>query len=182
MKNTHAKTYIIVVILISIVGISIAYAALSQQLQIKTNTTVQSSQTSWNIVLEADGCSSGGTITVNGMTVTVSGLTLKKPGDDLRCYFYIHNKGELDAKISSVDYQTPIYGGSDNDVALVSGFIGLGVRWPRDNWPYLVKGDTVLSTERKRVEVQLYLRSEMTSLPINPVTYSRTWIINFEQA
>ncbi len=194
MKKSHIKTYIIVAILISIIGISIAYAALQQQLQIKTNASVQSSQTSWNIVIEKDYCTqrgyttNTGDMTVNGLTLTISNYTFKAPNDRFTCYFYIENKGEIDAKISSLDYKEPTISGTGStateDSALVKTNLWKALNWY--NWPSLSpisKGDKVLAGEKKRAEITYSINETMTTLPTNPVTFTNaTYTINFEQA
>ena len=193
MKRNHTKTYIIISMFISIVGISIAYAALSQQLQIKTTTTVQSSQTSWNIVIEKDGClkrgyTNTGDMTVNGSTITISNFTFKAPNDRFTCYFYVENKGEIDAKISSIDYKEPTISGTGStateDSALVKTNLWKALNWY--NWPSLSpisKGDKVLAGEKKRAEITYSINETMTTLPTNSVTFSNAvYTINFEQA
>ncbi len=185
MKKNHAKTYIIVAILISVIGISIAYAALSQQLQIKTNTTVQSSQTSWNVSLRKEDCytyhsAKKGTMEVNKTSVTISGFTLQAPNDDFSCVLYVENKGEVAAKITSINYIGPTFAGTgtsaDADAKLIS-----------TNFWHAIEGiekDDILNPgEEKRFGIGFGIQSSMTTLPTNPVTFTNaTYTINFSQA
>ena len=194
MKKTHAKTYIIIAIFLSIIGISIAYASLSQQLQIKTNTTVQSSQTSWNISYQPLNCEAYdyaklGTMTVNGTTITLSGFALQTPSSLAYCYFNIINNGEINAKISSISGPNTVFTGSgstkNEDEKLIKEhfFDGSFARWKTgNNWQILKNGDKVLVGETRTVVLSVMLDNTMTTLPTNPVNFSITYTINFEQA
>ncbi len=194
MKKDHIKTYIIVAIFISIIGISIAYAALQQQLQIKTNASVQSSQTSWNISYQEEGCflDKGyvklGTMTVNGTTITLSGFTVQAPGSSTRCYFNIINNGELNAKISSISGPNIVFTGSgdtkeaDEKLVKDSFWLDMFARWNENPWPIVKEGDKVLSGRTRPVLLSIGILDSMPTLPTNPVTFSITYTINFEQA
>ena len=186
MKKTHAKTYIIIAIFLSIIGISIAYASLSQQLQIKTNTTVQSSQTSWNIVLKKEACyvskfAKMGTMVIDGTSVTISGFTLQAPGDGFSCWLHVENKGEIAAKLSSINYTEPTFSGTGTSASADTKLIS-------DNLIYgygdtgIQKNDKLNPGDENRFGIGFSIRETMTSLPDNPVTFSITYTINFEQA
>ncbi len=194
MKKSHIKTYIIVAILISVIGISIAYAALQQQLQIKTNTTVQSSQTSWNISYETLNCSINrgyakiGTMSVSGTTITLSGFVFQAPNSMVECYFNIINNGEISAKILSIEPKTVFTGSGTSkttDETLISSHfrdLNQVVRWTdSSDWPSVKAGDKVLAGQTRKVALTFGI-NDMASLPTNPVNFSMTYTINFEQA
>ncbi len=202
MKKTHIKTYIIVAILISIVGISIAYAALQQQLQIKTNASVQSSQTSWNIVITENYCSGrqnrsvpgsgtprdvqGYKVEIKGTTVTVSNAIIRAPGDTFGCRFYIENKGEVDAKVQSITGPTITFSGTgstaDEDVSLVQSNISCQYGNWTDGQGGISIGNLLAAGAKREIEVGYCFSMDMPKLPTNPVTFSATYTINFEQA
>ena len=195
MKKTYIKVYIIIAIFLSIIGISIAYAALSQQLQIKTTTTVQSSQTSWNVHFkEADGCFTTGNVKTGTMTfqntsITISNFILQTPGDEIRCYFYIKNEGQIKAKISSINYTAPTFTGNGTskttDETLVkSNFLNhIEIHYSDENNPALTQGFTLNAGEKVYCRVRFTLSNSMTTLPTNSVTFTNaTYSINFEQA
>ncbi len=192
MKKDHIKTYIIVAIFISIIGISIAYASLSQQLQIKTSATVQDTKTSWNIVFEQDDCyvvgfATKGTVKVDKTSVIISGFTLQAPGDSFACDLYIKNKGDVDAKISSVeDKNWPTFTGmgstATEDEMLIRSYIWGNFKWNSPTADIKV-GEIIPSESTKKVRIQYGIRAEMPTLPANPVTFSNAvTTINFEQA
>ncbi len=195
MKKNHAKTYIIVAIFLSIVGISIAYAALSQQLQIKTSTTVQSSQTSWNVhFIKADGCFTTGnvkigTMTIQNTSITISNFILQTPGDEIRCYFHIKNEGQINAKISSIDYKEPTFTGSGTskttDEALIKNNLSHTIELYNNgnDAKALPTGEKFYVGIDRYCRVRFTLSNAMTTLPTNSVTFTNaTYTINFEQA
>ncbi len=198
MKKNHAKTYIIVAILISIVGISIAYAALSQQLQIKTNASVQSSQTSWNIVFNISKCdayrrSKAGTMTLDGNTITISNFILLAPDSGVSCYFSVENKGEVNAKIASINYQEPTLSGTgtsaSTDVELVKSKLYVGIqKCENDSTTTNCSSinpatfQAALSSGTKISFRLIFGLEDAEQLPTNPVTFSNAkFTVNFLQ-
>ena len=106
---------IIVVLMISVIGLGIAFAAFSQTLTINGTGTVESS--SWSVVFEgADGSNTIGAPTLVGTAAEVTrptiknnsteisnyAVTLKSPGDSVTYNFKIHNKGDYAANLSSL--------------------------------------------------------------------------------
>ncbi len=188
MKRNHIKTYIILIIFISIIGISIAYASLNQQLQIKTSTTVQSSQTSWNIVISKDSCYTKGhailgTVEITGTTFTLSNFKFQAPGDNFACVFIIENKGEIDAKISSANVTWPTASGinTTSDQKLINENLWRVFKWDSPTADVKI-GDTIPSGSEKKILIQYGINSTMPTLPTNPVPFSAVATINFEQA
>ena len=106
---------IIVVLIISVIGLGIAFAAFSQTLTINGTGTVESS--SWSVVFEgADGSNTLGAPTLTGTATEVTHPTiknnqteistyevlLKTPGDSVTYNFKIHNKGDYAANLTSL--------------------------------------------------------------------------------
>lgn len=102
------------VLAVGLIGITVAYAALSQKLDIQPEATVQKS--TWDVEFANVACTasnSNGTTTavvdtsdsklaVNGKTTIEGSMgTLKTPGDTITCTFDIVNKGDIDAKITT---------------------------------------------------------------------------------
>ncbi len=192
MKKDHIKTYIVIAILISIIGISIAYAALSQQLQIKTTTTVQSNQTSWNIKITnvrstPHGYMNVGNISFNNTTITVSGIVLKTPSDWAEYYFDVKNEGEVPAKLSSVSRIGPTVTGS-GDTAKADADYFLTQYWAviRYNGTNINTSSPNISLgagETKTFMFGLGYNSESAHLPTNTLTISSYgYTLNFVQA
>ena len=106
---------LIVILLISVIGLGIAFAAFSQTLTINGSGTVESS--SWSVVFEgADGSNTIGAPTLTGTATEVTHptiknnsteisnyeVTLKTPGDSVTYNFKIHNKGDYAANLTSL--------------------------------------------------------------------------------
>lgn len=104
------------VLAVGLIGITIAYAALSQKLDIKPEATVKAS--TWDVHFNNVQCTASnlnGTTTtavadntsesklaVNGKTTIKGSMgTLKTPGDTITCTFDIVNGGDIDAKITT---------------------------------------------------------------------------------
>ena len=185
MKKKHFKVYIVITIIILIIGISIAYATLSQTLKVNSTTTIQSSKTSWNIVLREEECYvkafvKKGTMEVDGRSVTISGFTLQAPSDYFSCWFSVENKGEVAAKISSINHPAPTIAGTGTSASADATLIRNNLI---QDFSGLKEGDILKPDEERRCGIGFGLREEMTVLPTNPVTFTNAvYTINFEQA
>ena len=115
MKDRKLTIAIIIVLIISVIGLGIAFAAFSQTLTINGTGTVESSK--WQVVFEgADGSNTLGAPTLTGTAQVVTAPTiknsdteistysvsLKTPGDSITYNFKIHNKGDFAANLSSL--------------------------------------------------------------------------------
>ena len=117
LKNKNILIIILFISIFSVGVISIAFAALSQTLNITSGKVTQNALT-WNVGFVAgtytgtpDGTSNNGlscgSITATRSTLTVANTTLSKPGDV--CYYDIpiSNTGDLDAYLQSISYTKP---------------------------------------------------------------------------
>ena len=117
LKNKNSLLIILGVAVVSFGAVSIAFAALSQTLNITSGKVTQNALT-WNVGFvagtytgTADGTSSNGlscgSITATRNALTVANTTLSKPGDV--CYYDIpiSNTGDLDAYLQSISYTKP---------------------------------------------------------------------------
>ena len=106
---------IIVVLIISVIGLGIAFAAFSQTLTINGTGTVESSK--WQVVFEGmtnpniidDPVLTGSakevthpTIKNNSTEISNYSVTLATPGDSITYNFKIHNKGDYAADVSTL--------------------------------------------------------------------------------
>ena len=115
MKNRKITIAVIAVLVISVLGLGIAFAAFSRNLTINGNGTIQSSQ--FKIIFE--GLTNVGTLDAPQTTGSASVTTaptikndateissfvasLRTPGDSITYNFKIHNTGDYAATVSSV--------------------------------------------------------------------------------
>ena len=114
MDSNKTKNIILAVLVVGLVGMTIAYAALTQQLLITDNQVTVSSK--WRIRFNETVTSTAGTgttavvdtpasITTGSDRTQISGLraTLKKPGDYVTVSFKVQNEGNIPAKGASTD-------------------------------------------------------------------------------
>jgi len=118
MVKDRKTLFIILFISIFSVGvISIAFAALSQTLNITSGKVTQNALT-WNVGFvegtytgTPDGTSNNGlscgSITATRNSLTVANATLSKPGDKCEYEIPISNTGSLDAYLQNVSYTAP---------------------------------------------------------------------------
>lgn len=114
-KNQKQMLTIIGAIVLLIIGVSVAYAALSSTLNISTGNVTQSTL-SWEVGFEpgsvtatVGGTSSTGrscgTATVTANSVIVGASALSKPDDSCTYQLTIKNTGGIDAKLTTI---TPV--------------------------------------------------------------------------
>lgn len=120
MKNKSVVYAILVGVIISVIGISVAYAALSANLDV-TFQTVTSGGASWNIGFNTNGTKTGtksglnsntdgitcGDATITANSFTIGATTLVKPGDTCTWTATIQNTGDIDGKITGITITKP---------------------------------------------------------------------------
>jgi hypothetical protein len=195
MKKDINKNLLLIILIVGIVTMTIAYAVLSQQLDIKSSAVVQNKATSWDVHFKNVSCTASNYAEVthplepaSANTTLLSGLvaTFKAPGDSVTCTFYVENSGEINAAITEYQKQDPTktitYTGSgDNKTAdeqLVTNKILYSLVYATDNSELQV-GDQLNASQSKQLKLTLTLDSNLTSLPTNDVTISNfsTYII-----
>ena len=115
MKDKKTMIIVIIALIVSIIGLGIAFAAFSQTLTITGSAEVEA--TNWEVVFEGtDGSATLGAPTLTGSaSVTTAptiknnqteisnyAVSLKTPGDSVTYNFKIHNKGSFAANLSSL--------------------------------------------------------------------------------
>ena len=129
---------IIAILMISVIGLGIAFAAFSQTLTINGTGTVEASK--WQVVFEGmtnvntiDAPTLVGTAaevthpTIKNDSTEISNyaITLKSPGDSVTYYFKIHNKGDYAANLEDIHigkwYYSETYGAASTQGQPVQG-------------------------------------------------------------
>ena len=119
-KSNNKGLYVVIgTLCIAIVALTIAYAALSANLQINFGTVTQSTQ-SWNVHFvgsSATGTASSngtdtsgvtcGAATITNNSVTIAATTISRPGDKCTYPLTVKNDGTIDAILSSITPQAP---------------------------------------------------------------------------
>ena len=174
MSNDKFKNAILIVLAICLIGITVAYATLSQNLDISGVARV--GKTSWNIhftkVLtpKAEGYAEGGKATLNSdsTVLTVSEGILKVPGDTITYVFDVINEGDLDAEVETVLTTIDSCKASDNttDVTMYCDKIKYDLVY-QDTKEEVKKKDQLLKGESKTLNLIITYdkNKELTSLP-----------------
>ena len=109
-KTRKIKIISLCALLVAVLGLTVAFAALSQTLTIKGSAAVNAA--SWDIHFEntsgketeVKGAATFTEPTLSGTTIENFSATLTKPGDSVIYYFDIVNKGTVDAVVSSYNF------------------------------------------------------------------------------
>ncbi len=105
-KERKVRVLSIAALLVAVLGLTVAFAALSQTLTINGSATVDTA--TWDIhfektsdkATEVEGAATFTEPTLSGTAIENFSATLTKPGDSVTYYFDIVNKGTVDAVVS----------------------------------------------------------------------------------
>ena len=187
-RNERTRNIILIVLAVCLIGITVAYATLSQNLNISGVAKV--SKTSWNIhftnVLppKVEGYAEGGKATLNSAqdVITISEGILKVPGDKITYTFDVINEGDLDAEVETVLTQIESCKAKDNtDVTSYCNKIEYELYY-KDTKEGVKKDDKLLKGESKTLNLVITYdkNKELTILPTSPITLSNiTSTINY---
>ena len=109
-KTRQIKIISLCALLVAVLGLTVAFAALSQTLTINGSAAVNAA--SWDIHFEktsgketeVKGAATFTEPTLSGTTIENFSATLTKPGDSVIYYFDIVNKGTIDAQIENYNF------------------------------------------------------------------------------
>ena len=132
-KNEKSKNIMLVILLVSVVSLTIAYATLTQYLYINSQAVVSGTSSSWDVRFTAATCHATGNASIThdfDMDATnLQGLISRfnAPGDSIICDIKVTNNSVVNAKLSTYIVQdgTLTYTGTGAnktaDEALVTG-------------------------------------------------------------
>ena len=118
MRNKQKFSVMLSAMLVLLVGLSIAYAALSTTLNVTVNSVGSQGGMSWNVGFTGSSATptllgtsatgrSCGTATITTTAVTIADTTLSKPGDGCRYSLTIKNSGTISAALTSITPTEP---------------------------------------------------------------------------
>ena len=181
---------LIAILIISIVTLTVAYAALSETLSIQGSAKVSASN--WNIKLNnstAKTNSKTGTATyttpvVNGTTISY-GVGLTKPSDSVTLYFDVLNNGDVRGEITSIISSTPTCTsatGNTVDADLVCNNLEISLVYADGSSVqvgdvintdgYRCLNGTTSPSDQAVIKLIVKLKDSMTSVPTSEVTIS----------
>lgn len=195
-KDRKIKFLSIAALLVAVLGLTIAFAALSQTLTINGSAAVDTA--SWDIHFEktsgketeVKGAATFTEPTLSGTKIENFSATLTKPGDSVTYYFDIVNKGTVDAQIENYDFPTALVDckannnkysycmnfdfNSDGDINAVDittyfSLFNYSLKYA-DTDKSVTRSDTIYAGETKHMKLIVEYRKDATELPKNNLT------------
>lgn len=176
-KDRKAMYVSIFALVIAVVGVTIAYAALSTSLSVKFGRVTQSAF-EWDIKLRegnVTGIASGtsttvcGTATVTENSITVADITLSKPGDKCNYPLTVQNKGDVDANIASITATSPngVSCNNDTEGKLVCGNVVYSLASDSEGLNVLKRGEQKVLKTNGTSDFYLVVSYNVTSEVLN---------------
>ena len=189
-KDDRVQNIVLGVLAVSLIGLTVAYAQLTQRLNI--NSTAKSKSNTWDIhfenlksnVIGNATLSQDNPLTISGNSTTMSGSVgnLSLPGDSIVYTFDIVNKGTISAKLSADPIiSTPECSSSDlNGASVVCKNVIYTLTYADGS--KLKVGDTLEKSEKKAAKLTLSLKYSMDSVPSTEVDITNiAAVLNYNQ-
>lgn len=195
-KTRQIKIISLCALLVAVLGLTVAFAALSQTLTINGSAAVNAA--SWDIHFEktsgketeVKGAATFTEPTLSGTTIENFSATLTKPGDSVIYYFDIVNNGTVDAQIESYNFPRAFNDcftninkysycmnfdfNGDNEVDTVDRLVYITLFNYRlayaDTDKSVTQGDTINVGETKHMKLVIEYKDTATELPENNLT------------
>ena len=122
-KNRSSRAIAIIALIVAVTGLTIGFAAFSNSLNISSSANVKPNPDTFKVLFSSSGTaletskitgtSTDSSVTVGeatientGTTPTISGLTagFTAPGESVTYEFFVHNAGEYEAYLKSINY------------------------------------------------------------------------------
>ena len=192
--NSKVQNIVLGVLAVGLIGLTVAYASLSQNLTI--NGTAKVAAATWDVHFE--GMSAGtptgyatlpttGKLAASGTSVSGSIGTLKAPGDTITYTFNVKNAGSINAKISSITEPkltcAPANTGGSQTVANnVCANLTYTIEYTSESPKTIAVGNTLPAGASKNITLKIVNSSAATSLASEDVTVTASpMIINYVQ-
>ena len=186
--SEKTRNIILIVLAVCLIGITVAYATLSQNLSISGVANVD--KTKWSIYFanvltpKVEGQATGGKAVLNSEStvLTISEGTLSAPGDKITYTFDVINEGDLPAEVeTTLTQMESCKAENGSDVSIFCNKIGLDLVYA-DTKEEVQTEDRLLAGEKKTLNLVITYDKdrELTSLPTSPIILSDiTSVINY---
>lgn len=179
--GSKVQNIILGVLSVGLIGLTVAYALLTQQLKIESTATVKAG--TWDIHFENLSSSLTGkaaladtnqlAISSNSTTISGSVGVLSVPGDSIVYTFDIVNKGNIPAILSAAPViSTPTCTSTDTVSATNICTNDLVYTLTYADGSQINNGDTLAAGETKKAKLTLSLKNEMSYVPSADVAIS----------
>lgn len=191
--NNKIQNIVLGVLSVGLIGITIAYASLSQNLTI--NGTAKVAAATWDVHFEGmnAGTATGyatlpttGKLAASGTSVSGNIGTLKAPGDTITYTFNVKNAGSINAKISSITAPkltcAPATSGGSQTVANnVCANLTYTIEYTSENPKTIAVGNTLTSGTSKNITLKIVNNSNATLASEDIAVTASPMIINYAQ-
>ena len=191
--NNKIQNIVLVVLAVGLIGITIAYASLSQNLTI--NGTAKVAAATWDVHFEGmnAGTATGyatlpttGKLAASGTSVSGNIGTLKAPGDTITYTFNVKNAGSINAKISSITAPkltcAPVASGGSQAVANnVCANLTYTIEYTSESPKTIAVGNTLTSGASKNITLKIVNSSNATLASEDIAVTASPMIINYVQ-
>ena len=172
--NNKIQNIVLGVLAVGLIGITVAYASLSQNLTI--NGTAKVAAATWDVHFEGmnAGTATGyatlpttGKLAASGTSVSGNIGTLKAPGDTITYTFNVKNAGSINAKISSITAPkltcAPVASGGSQAVANnVCANLTYTIEYTSESPKTIAVGNTLTSGASKNITLKIVNSSNAT--------------------
>lgn len=181
MGKSTIKNIVLAVLTVGLVGMTIAYATLTQRLDINSTAKVKGS--TWKVLFQ-----NGSQVSTTGAAVVKTNPTLSetlitgldaeftKPGDSITYTFDVANTGTIDAILSTYKINTVSDGVSctstdQSNGTLVCGNLTYTLTYTADG-KAVAQNDTLQAGESKNITLTIAFNESATAVPTDDVTIS----------
>ena len=191
--NNKIQNIVLGVLAVGLIGITVAYASLSQNLTI--NGTAKVAAATWDVHFEGmnAGTATGyatlpttGKLAASGTSVSGNIGTLKAPGDTITYTFNVKNAGSINAKISSITAPkltcAPVASGGSQAVANnVCANLTYTIEYTSESPKTIAVGNTLTSGASKNITLKIVNSSNATLASEDIAVTASPRIINYVQ-
>lgn len=192
--NNKIQNIVLGVLAVGLIGITVAYASLSQNLTI--NGTAKVAAATWDVHFEGmnAGTATGyatlpttGKLAASGTSVSGNIGTLKAPGDTITYTFNVKNAGSINAKISSITAPNltcapATSGGSQTVANNVCANLTYTIEYTSESPKTIAVGNTLTAGASKNITLKIVNSSAATTLASEDIAVTASpMIINYVQ-
>ena len=191
--NNKIQNIVLGVLAVGLIGITVAYASLSQNLTIIGTAKVAAA--TWDVHFEGmnAGTATGyatlpttGKLAASGTSVSGNIGTLKAPGDTITYTFNVKNAGSINAKISSITAPkltcAPVASGGSQAVANnVCANLTYTIEYTSESPKTIAVGNTLTSGASKNITLKIVNSSNATLASEDIAVTASPMIINYVQ-
>ena len=175
-KERRVKALSIVALLIAVVGLTVAFAAMSRTLTINGTATMDTAR--WdihfaNITNNKVHAATVNSAQITGETTITYGVTLTKPGDKAEIEFDVVNSGDIDAYIGGLEIFTLNCENETGDRNIVCNNLEWSLKYKETgNTNIVAVNDTLKSGQTRHMIYEIGYKESAETLPSDDVTFN----------